>query len=738
MADGTPIELEDDAGTEQEAQASEAMERLKAVVARAIEEAASESDSDRSEFRENASDRYYGRPYGDEVAGRSAVVSRDIMETTEWVVAQLLRIFTGDKFCELAPTGPEDVDAAKQQTDFINHVIMQDSDGTILFYDWFKDALLHRTGVVHWGYLDTTKPTYEKYTGITQEQLQALLMDEAEPVEMSQREEQGEDGQPAVVFDVMLRKLVKKRSLKVEVIPGEEFILDKSARSIDDSTVTGHMTRKTRSDLRAEGVPESIIERLQPDDDEDKGEARARDVDKGRTDTAADTLGSGEDDQERFWLYTLYVKHDYDGDGYAELLRVRYVGEEIIEIEPAMETPYAHICPIRTPHRFDGLSLTDVVEDIQRIKTVLWRQALDNLYAANRPQREAVEGKVNPEDLKKTEIGAVIRVKEAGSVRDLTVPVATDSTLAMIGYIDQVREERTGTSAASQGRDADQIHDTARGMAQMVSQAQMRVELIARLFAEGGVKRLFLGLYNAIVRNQDAPRMVRLRGKFVRVNPAEWRERNDITVTVGLGSGTREAAIATLQMIATMQESLLEKGTPLVTVEKLKHTLVKMIEAAGFRDAGSFLAEPEEIPPPAPPPESEAIQIAKLQLQIEQAKIQANGQNKQADLQASQTSEQGRMRLEIAKLRSDDMERQRAHEREMAKLGQASKYDAEKLAQDDRQFYDKLLHDAVLAREKGEMQADEARRQSVMDEAVMKATQDDEPAEMPTDAGDQG
>lgn len=707
MADGNAAGdyYDDQAGADETAQ-RERMEELARIVRQAVDDDATEGDES-SAFRQEASDRYYGREYGDEVNGRSKVISRDVLETVEWVLAQLLRIFTGDKFCEFTPTGPEDVEPAKQQTDYVNHVLMQDCSGTLMFYDWFKGALLHRTGLVHWGYLDTTCPKFETFTGLNAEQLQVLLVDEAVEVsEITPRDESGVDGP---VFDVRLKRLVTSRKLHIDAIAREDFVIDKAARSIDDSTLCGHRTRKTKSDLRGEGVPESILDTLQVEESDDDGEAQARDVNTGDTQNA-DEPG---DEQRKYDLWTLYVKHDLDGDGYAELLRVRYVGTEIIETEPAMEAPYADLCPIRTPHRFEGLSLADVVMDIQRIKTVLWRQALDNLYAANRPQREVVEGKVNPEDIKKTEIGAAIRVREPGMVRDLAVPLATDSTLGMIAYIDQVREERTGTSAASQGRDADQIHDTAKGMAMAVSQAQMRIELIARLFAEGGVKRLFVGLYNAIVRNQDGPRMVRLRGKFIPIDPREWRERNDVSVTVGLGSGTREAQIATLQMIATMQQNLLSTGTPIVNVQKLKHTLTKLIEAAGFRDAGSFLAEPDEIEPPKEPPKSDAVVVAEISAQLEREKM--------AEAQAKQ---QAQFQLEIAKLRSADMQKARDHEVEMAKLGQQSRLDADKLAQDDRQFYDKLLHDAVIEREKLAQSAEEARAQAAADEAAMKALGD--------------
>lgn len=658
-------------------------------------------DSELSQFRERASNLYYGRPYGDEQAGYSQVVSRDVLEVIEWITAQLLRIFTGERFCEFDPFGPEDVEACEQQTDYVNHVLMRDCNGAILFYDWFKDALMHRFGVVHWGYCDYYEPVTETYTGLSDEQLQAVLMD-GDLAEHTPRQEQMPDGMTVQLHDVRIRRVKRDRKLKVEAIPPEEFLIDRNARALDEAQFVGHKTRRTASDLRKEGVPDTLIERLGSDEDLNDSEAQARNVD-------ATSDNSDTSDERLYWLYTCYLRHDLDGDGFDELLRVRYVGGEIVELEPALEIPYADICPVRTPHRFLGLSYTDVVEDIQRIKTVLWRQALDNLYLTNKPQREAVEGQVNLTDLQTAAVGGVIRTKQPGMVRDLQVPTALGPTLEMVQYIDNVREERTGTSAASQGRDADQIHDTAGGMAMMVSQAQMRVELVARLFAEGGVKRLFVGLYNAIVRNQDAPRMVRLRGKFVPIDPREWRERNNATVTVGLGVGTKEAQLKTLQSIATMQMDLLGKGIPLVTPDKLKYTLSKLVEAAGLNPA-SVLAEPEDIPPPQPPPPSEALQIAQIQAQIEAQKRQVEVMKAQQDAQLRAAQINADKALKLAQMQAAEREKEREHQIKLASL-----------KQDDTHFYDKLFHDATLAREKS-TSSESARQQAEADEEQMTET----------------
>ncbi|MFA6125517.1 hypothetical protein [Sphingomonas sp.] len=719
-------------GGEQQDQARK-LEELKNRIQTQIDDCESFIDSELVEFRSKASDLYYGRPYGDEIEGYSTVVSRDVMETIEWILAQLLRIFTGDRFCEFEPFGPEDVEGSEQQTDYVNHVLMQDCNGALLMYDWFKEALMHRTSVVHWGYCDYYEPVYETYTGIDDKALQGIMSEPdvqmiehsmrvvvvPQPPMMTPQGPQPAPPMPMQLHDIRVRKVKSERKLKIEAIPGEEFIITTDARSIDEATLVGHKSRRTKSDLLKEGIPADIVDNLSGDEATDLNDeqALARSVDNTRS-------VNEPSDEEHYWLYTVYVKFDMDGDGMDERLRVRYVGKEIVDIDHAMEAPYADICPIRTPHRFIGLSYTDVVEDIQRIKTVLWRQGLDNLYLTNKPQREAVEGQVNLNDLTQAKVGGVIRVKQAGMVRDMQVPSALPQTLQMVQYIDNVREERTGTSAASQGRDADQIHETASGMAQMVSQAQMRVELVARLFAEGGLKRLFIGLYNAITRNQDPARMVRLRGKWVKIDPTEWRERNNAKVTVGLGVGTKDSQLKSLGGILTMQLDMLQRGLPLMTPDKIRHTMTKIIETAGYSNVDSFVARPEEIPPPPPPQPPESIVIAQMQMQIEADKRKTEMQRAQIDAQVAMAKVQADAQIKVAQIRADEAKAQREHALKVTEAASKEKQAEEQLEQNEQQFYDKLLHDAVMAREKLGADAAKAQAEAAKDEQLMAALGD--------------
>lgn len=652
-------------------------DEIKALVQSGIDSSVGYLDSQLTIDRERLLNAYYGRPYGDEVEGMSAVVSRDTMDTVEWTLAQLLRIFTSDRFCEFVPHGPEDVQAAEQQSDYVQHVLMGDN-GFILFHDMFKDALLLRCGIAHWGREEDFSFCYEGYTGLTQQQLEMALMDQdAMLIARTDRPEMLPDGTQIVLSDIRLKRTRRKPKYSVVAIPPEEFMLERGARCIEEAGFAGHKKRQTKSDLIKAGYPRDKLEGIQYDagDSDETADQRARDVNRDGN-VLSDDLGV----TPRCWLYICYIRVDFDGDGMDELVCVHYAGDQILKMEPVEEIPYASITPVRMPHRFEGLSYADLVEDIQRIKTVLWRQGLDNLYLSNQPMKEVVEGKVNYADLQKARVGGNIRVKEAGSIREIVVTPMTEAALRMVDYIDTVSTKRTGISANGQGIDSESLNNGTSGVAysQAISQMMARVEMVARIFAETGIKQMFRGVYSMIARNPDVVRTVKLRNAWVNIDPRDWKERNDVTVTVGLGAGSRAAQLATLKDIGNLQSAALQAGVPIVTPANLYHTAQKYVEVAGYKDVDNWFTDPAKMPPKPPPPEDPAITIAKASAQIELAKLQQADQRHQRESQ-----------LALAKLQ--DGAQERAVNAQLEQI---------KLEQEDRHFYDDLTQTTIIEREK--------------------------------------
>src|SRR5678816_532812 len=131
-----------------------------------------------SEQRRKAMQYYYGEPYGNEVEGRSQVVTTEVKDAVEGIMPSMMAIFTsGGDIVRFQAQRPEDEDAAQQATDYCNWVFMQQNDGFLPLYCMIKDALLLKNGYVkiYWGnYEDVEKETYQ---GLTDLEMHSLLDD---------------------------------------------------------------------------------------------------------------------------------------------------------------------------------------------------------------------------------------------------------------------------------------------------------------------------------------------------------------------------------------------------------------------------------------------------------------------------------------------------------------------------------------------------------------------------------
>ena len=264
------------------------------------------------------------------------------------------------------------------------------------------------------------------------------------------------------------------------------------------------------------------------------------------------------------------------------------------------------------------------------------RNMLDSLSLAIHPRVGVVEGQVNMDDVLNTEVGGVIRMRQAGAVQPFSIPFVGQAAFPMLGYLDEVRETRTGMSKASMGLDADALQSTTRAaVAATVSAAQQHLELIARIFSETGMRALFKGILKLVVENQDRARVVRLRNQWVPIDPRSWDANMDVEIDVALGGGTEEQKVAVLSSIAQKQEQILQTMGPqnqLVTPSQYRNTLVRIVQASGYKNADEFFSNPAMMPPPPqppPPPPDPAMILA----EVERQKIMADIQIKQAELE---------------------------------------------------------------------------------------------------------
>jgi len=583
---------------------------LKALVGGHIGSAVGFLDSEIVAEREAALAYYRGDPYGDEKPGHSQVVSRDVMDTVEWILPNLMRIFHGnDRIVAFAPTGPEDEAVAEQATDYVNFVYNHDNEGFLVTYTWLKDGLIQKVGIVkHW-WLAETRTSEQRYHGLTEDELAAIAGAEGvEVVEAEVRSQKSEVSKPngvaeeggtpvgVVLYDVRIRRTWEHARVRVEPVPPEEFLISRRAKSLEDADFVAHRTSRTRSELIAQGYERALVERLPAGDGELDGSGER----ETRFDDEAE-IGDAQSDESRrrVALCECYLRVDFDGDGIAELRQVVLAGDGagavLLGNEEIDEIPFTTWCPVPMPHRFWGMSVAEAVMDLQLIKSTLLRQMLDNLYLTNNPEMEVVWDEVVQDDALTRRPGGIKRVKQPGMYRPLDVPFVAGASFPMLEYLDRKQEGRTGVSAASTGMSPDLLQNqTATGVNQVMTAAQQRIDLIARIFAETGLKRLMRQVLKLVVKHQDKARTVRLRGEWVPMDPRAWNAGMDVSVDVGLGTGSRDRQLAHLATVLQYQkEALALPQLGLVKPKSLYNTLEKLTKLVGLPSVEPFFVDPE-------------------------------------------------------------------------------------------------------------------------------------------------
>lgn len=611
-------------------------------------------DDEISPLRAESTKYYLGDEFGNEVDGRSRVVSRDVRDSVQSVLPSMMRVFFGaEKVVEFVPRGPEDIAHAEQATDYVNYVLKQDNDAVAIFYSVFKDALMNKSGIVKWWWDDSVTVETYNFEALAEPEMALILEEEgveAVSVEAYPDPSVPEEilmqmqmqGMPAPqLYDVEIRRKTPVNKVRIATMPPEEFFVDAAATSIANSQVVGHRTMATISDLVAMGYEEDEVSQYASDQVEflDNENYIARHP------NSSGAVDFGQN-QRRVQYVEAWCKIDYDGDGIAELRKVCTLGENfhVVNNEPANDIPFAIFACDPEPHLFFGSDLADLTKDIQRIKSAVIRGMLDSLAFALYPRTGVVEGMVDIDDVLNPEVGSVIRMRQPGMVQQLTVPFLGKEAFPMVQYLDQMKTERTGQSAASQGLDPDVLQSTTRaGVMATIKGAEQHTEMIARLFAELGFKPLFKGLLKLLIEHQDQERMVRLRNEWTPIDPRVWDSSMDVSVNVGMGAGQADEKMAMLTQIASRQEALMEKmgfDNPIVSLGQYRTTLSKMLEVAGWEDANQFFKpipadwSPPPAPPPGPTPEEQMLEVQMADImarqQIEQQKVELS-----ADKEAS-------------------------------------------------------------------------------------------------------
>ncbi len=665
-----------------------------------------------SSERAHAMDYYNGDMSRDMPAqdGRSRAVSTDVADTIDGLMPSLMEVFAGsDDVVRFEAFGPEDVAAAEQETDYVNHVFMQQNPGFLILYSFIKDALLSKVGIVKvwWEereeecretYLDQPDdafallvanpdieivahsmhpdPSYRPggpslqppFSGLVVPPNQSAAGPAALPVPSAPAlaapapaapapSELDDDAPVPMLHDVTVVTRKTVAQARVEGVPPEEFGISRFARSLRDCGYCFHEVIKRAEDLIADGYDPDEIKAIPSYTMLTNPEELARD-------TVDEHLAAGGDEginevNRQVKITEHYVRMDYEGNSKPALYRVTTGGDqgEVLtrngepEIVRVDMPPFAAMTPVIVTHRFFGRSIADLVMDIQRIKTALLRSILDNAYLAVNPRVEVSEAHATEttlDDLLVSRPGGIVRTKMPGGVNWQTVPAIAGEIFPVLEYADATREWRTGVNRQAQGLDANALQNTSATAAMQVYNAsQARMKLIARIFAETGIRDLFSLLHAVIRKNGSQAATVRLRNQWVTVDPRDWKERNDLTINVGLGTGGKSERLAHVMAVINLQKEALAGGlSNLVTVQNLYNSAAEVVKLVDLKNVDQFFTDPKTQAPPQPRPDPKLMQI-QTQAQLDQQ--QAQGQLTMQDRKAQRDAALAQQRFELDK-----------------------------------------------------------------------------------------
>lgn len=613
------------------------------------------NDSTLSKERSDAIEYYLGEPYGNELDGRSQVVTTEVQDTIEAALPQLLKIFvSGDEIVKFQPKNAEDIAGSEQESEYVNYVVMEKNPGYMIFYIWFKDALLSKNGYVKVYYEESEAVENESYQGLTDGQIQ--MMASNKNIEILEHEAYPDDSDPmaaqiiqaAQMGDVQAQALAQQipmlHNVKISVTEykGKICVLnvapenmkvsvDTPNTDLQKSRFVQHSEYKTKEELEADGF--TVPDGIDSDDQHMEEEGISRDLYDEQYNTSQIGL--------------ILVKDTYM---MVEGKRWRYVvaGNHILHKEEAEIVPFCCITPHLMPHRHIGRSYADLTMSDQLVSSTLMRGLLDAMYLANQP-RFAISDQVNLEDMLVSRPGGVVRTKgdPAGNILPLMAAPPSPITFNLIELLNSNREKRTGVTSYNQGLEADSLNKTKGGMQMIMNAAQERLLNVARLFAETGVKDLFMMVHRLVRTNYTKPDIVRLRNEWVEVDPRQWKTRTDMSIAVGLGTGNKEQQLQQLMTMLQVQERALPLG--ISTPKNIYHACIKLAQAGGFKDAEEYFTDPSKQEQKPPPPDPKVVEV-QMKAKLESDKLQQKAQNDQAVLAQNAEKQQQDFYLGVQEL----------------------------------------------------------------------------------------
>jgi hypothetical protein len=549
--------------------------------------------ADNSDILDNAErnfNSYMMDEYGNEVDGRSKFVTSDVSETVEWIMPTLMRLFYGSQYVfDVLPIGPEDELKAKLMNAKLNHDFMQSQNGYMVLHDWFKSALMNKISAVKYWWEEEELRTPREYEDLTEEEVLGLREDPE--VELDENTLKFDNG----LFSVSGDEVKIKKYAKYEVLPPEEFIFNlKSRTEVKDADFVAHKKRVHKNYLKSNyKVKDADLEQLHLEFDNSSTLEDTRFEDLG----GINFLTDDHTEKDFYFIYECYM-NDYDSEGNKIPMKLVVLGNRVISSERnSYNRPtFCTLSSVRIPHRMAGMSVSDLVYEIQRLHTSLIRAIMDNVYYQNNGINIVNPFRINMDDvINRKEPGATWRTLHDIDPSSALFPVQPNPmaphTLQMLDVVAKMKERRSGVNDYGQdGLSQQTLNKTAIGMSQVMSQAIERIEMIARLFAETGVRDVAQQGIKMNIDFMDQASFVKLDQQWAEINPEDIQGNFDVVVDVGVGTAIKEFKINQLMTILQTLPIGMQSGA--ITGENVYELYYAIYELMGYKVPDRFATKP--------------------------------------------------------------------------------------------------------------------------------------------------
>lgn len=652
-------------------------DELASFLQRKIRQAMNDEDGDVAQLRIENYNYYMGKPYGNERDGHSQVVTRDVLETIEWAKPAIVSAFTaGDPPVMFEAEGPEDEGEAEQQSEIVRKLMSRNGQWFRSIYGWVTDCLMFPNGYVKAWVEESTKTSTNEYTGLSEmaamQALQSLSeRGEVEVLEQSVTpagmQELGDS------IDMRVRLTETRQEVRVESVPPDEVLVDNDLYSLEleKADFVAHRRRRSYTDLVSEGVDPAILDNIGEGEDYQWEDERTNRL--FMEDEDPDAQDDDDDSMRMYWVHECWVLVDYDGDGLAERRRVVMIEKEIIENDEDDYLPLVAMASIPVPHRHLGLSVADLVKELQLLKSEMWRQLMDNVYRLNVRRkyvgRQFVDDQADTIDTLLDPESEIIPARDPGAINEEQVQPIVGDIFPVIQGLDDLSAVRTGITPKLSLDPQVLQQSTFGAFGAALEQASQRVQMIIRTMAETGVSELWRKIHRLLRTHVQRRMAVKMRGQWIEFDPSTWDERTDVEARVGLGFHRKEQRLMLFQGLLQMQKEGLQIG--LTDPVKILASLDEMMELSGIGPTSKFWASEQEMqarmsqPPPEQPPDPR-IMIAMRQLEAESEKSRA-----ELDLKmAQEQSNRAKLQLEAEKVRAELARTQAQMEAERARTMQ--------------------------------------------------------------------